>query len=176
MTRAEANRLAQAATADLRRDITSHLRVLKAHLLVVERQMADCVAASTALAQAAARLSTVKGIGPVTAAMLLARLPELGRLDRRRIAALAGLAPQACDSGLRRGQRHIWGGRATVRRALYLAALTASRYDPTLRAFRSRLQAQGKPIKVILTACARKLLTILNAMMRDETDYIQQPT
>ena len=89
---------------------------------------------------------------------------------------MASLAPQACDSGLRRGQRHIWGGRASVRRALYLAALTASRYDPTLRTFRARLQAQGKPIKVILTACARKLLTILNAMMRDETDYIQQPT
>ena len=173
MTRAEANRLAQAATSDLRREITSHLRVLKAHLLLVERQMAG-VADSAPLAQAAARLSTVKGIGPVTAATLLARLPELGRLDRRRIAALAGLAPQACDSGLRRGQRHIWGGRATVRRALYLAALTASRYDPTLRAFRSR--ALGKPIKVVLTACARKLLTILNAMMRDGTDYTRQPT
>ena len=91
------------------------------------------------------------------------------------VPALAGLAPQACDSGLRRGQRHIWGGRANVRRALYLAALTASRYDPTIRAFRSRLQAQGKPIKVVLTACARKLLTILNAIMRDETDYTKQP-
>jgi transposase len=176
MTRAEANRLAQAATADLRRDIASHLRVLKAHLLFVERQMADCVAESAPLAQAAARLSTVKGIGPVTAATLLARLPELGRLDRRRIAALAGLAPQACDSGLRRGQRHIWGGRASIRRALYLAALTASRYDPAICAFRSHLQAQGKPIKVVLTACARKLLTILNAMMRNGTDYSKQPT
>ena len=89
---------------------------------------------------------------------------------------LASLAPPAGDSGLRRDQRHIGGGRVPVRRALYLAALTASRYDPTLRAVRARLQAQGKPIKVILTACARKLLTILNAMMRDGTDYIQQPT
>ena len=89
---------------------------------------------------------------------------------------MASLGPQACASGLRRGPRHLWGGRASVRRALDLAALTASRYDPGIRAFRSHLQAQGKPIKVILTACARKLLTILNAMMRDETDYIQQPT
>jgi transposase len=176
MTRAEANRLAQASTSDLRRDIASHLRVLKAHLLLVDRQIADHVAESAPLAQAAARLSTVKGIGPVTAATLLARLPELGRLDRRRIAALAGLAPQACDSGLRRGQRHIWGGRANIRRALYLAALTASRYDATIRAFRSRLQAQGKPTKLILTACTRKLLTILNAMMRDGMDYTKQPT
>ena len=88
MARAEANRLAQAANADLRREITSHLRVLKAHLLLVERQMADSLADSKPLAQAAARLSTVKGIGSVTAAALLARLPELGRLDRRRIAAL----------------------------------------------------------------------------------------
>ncbi len=89
---------------------------------------------------------------------------------------MASLVPQACDSGLRRGQRHIWGGRATVRRALYLAALTASRYDPTIRAFRSHLQAQGKPIKVVLTACAHKLLTFLNAMMRDGTDHTKQPT
>ncbi len=103
MSRAEANRLAQAATADLRRDITSHLRVLKAHLLLVERRMADCVADSAPLAQAAARLSTVKGIGPVTAAALLARLPELGRLDRRSIAAL-GL-PRSAGLRLRAAPR-----------------------------------------------------------------------
>ena len=89
---------------------------------------------------------------------------------------MASLAPQACASGLRRGPRHLWGGRAPVRRALDLAALTASRYDPTLRAFRSRLQAQGTPIKVVLTARARKLLTLHNAIMRDGTDDIQQPT
>ena len=184
MARAEATRLAQAATADLRREITSHLRVFKAHLLLVERQMADSMADSAPLAPAAARLSTVKSIGPIAAAALLARLPELGRLDRR-IAApglprSAGLrlrpATPACDSGLRRGQRHICGGRANIRRALYLAALTASRHDPTIRAFRSRLQAQGKPSKVILTACARKLLPLLKAMMRDGTDCSKQTT
>lgn len=98
-------------------------------------------------------------------------LTELGRLDRRAIASMAGLAPHACDSGTMRGRRRIWGGRADVRRMLYIAAFVASRYDPRLRTFRTRLQDAGKPFKLAIIATARKLLTILNAMLRDGTDY-----
>ena len=103
--------------------------------------------------------------------MLIARLPELSQRIRRQIASLAGLAPHADDSGIRRGKRRIWGGRADVRRTLYIASFIASRYDPTLKAFRQRLEADGKPVKIAITACARKLLTILNAMLRDNSHY-----
>ncbi|SFD64580.1 transposase, partial [Roseovarius indicus] len=102
---------------------------------------------------------------------LLARLPELGRLDRRAIASLAGLAPHACDSGRFRGKRRIWGGRAEVRRTLCLAGFIASRYDPALRAFRRKLQEVGKPVKLAIVACARKLITVLNAMLRDQREH-----
>ena len=103
--------------------------------------------------------------------MLIARLPELGQLDHRKITSLTGLAPHASESGLHRGKRRIWGGRADVRRALYLAAFIASRYEPTIKAFRAALEAKGKPTKVALTACARKLLTILNAMAKSNQHY-----
>ena len=116
-------------------------------------------------------LSSAKGVGPVTAATLAAQLPELGQLDRRAIAALVGVAPLACDSGKKVGRRHVWAGRAPVRAALYMAALTASRYNPAIRAFYQRLLAVGKPKKVALVACMRKLLTILNAMARDGTHW-----
>lgn len=119
----------------------------------------------------AVRLRQIKGIGPVVSATLIAQLPELGNLDRRRIAALAGLAPHANDSGHRRGKRSIWGGRGTIRRTLYLAALTASRFDPRFRAFKEHLLAAGKAKKLVIVACARKLLTVLNAMMRTGTTY-----
>ena len=121
----------------------------------------------------AARLRGIKGIGPVVSATLIAQLPELGHLDRRRIAALAGLAPHANDSGHRRGKRSIWGGRDALRRSLYLAALTASRFEPRFRAFKEALLAAGKPRKVVIVACARKLLTVLNAMIRTGTVYRQ---
>jgi transposase len=116
-------------------------------------------------------LSGAKGIGVVTAGTLMACLPELGSLDRRAISALVGVAPLASDSGKRRGQRQIWGGRATVRSALYMAALSATRTNPAIRVFYQRLLAAGKPKKVALVACMRKLLTILNAMARDGTAW-----
>lgn len=153
------------------RGVARLIRVLVRHLAAIGAEIEALVAACAPLAADARRLRSAPGVGPLVAATLVARLPELGRLDRRRIAALAGLAPHACDSGLSRGRRHVWGGRAEVRRALYLAAFVASRCDPGLKAFRQRLQAAGKPLKVALVACARKLLTILDAMLRTGQDY-----
>jgi transposase len=171
MRKAETQRFAQAQDPFLRKQIAAHLRQLRGQIERLEAEIAAHLEDQPALADRAARLQGVPGIGPVIAANLVARLPELGRLDRRAIASLAGLAPHACDSGTMRGRRRIWGGRAEVRRTLYLAAFIASRYDPRLRAFRKRLQDAGKPFKLAIIATARKLLTILNAMLRDGTDY-----
>jgi transposase len=112
-------------------------------------------------------LDSVKGVGAVTTLTLLSALPELGRLGRKPIAKLAGIAPLADDSGKRRGPRRIWGGRAEVRAALYMATLSAMRYNAVIAAYYQRLLAAGKPKKVAMVACMRKLLTILNAMVRD---------
>jgi transposase len=171
MIRAETNRLAQAGDATVRRDIACLLTVLRRRLGRIEDEIDAQVAASEQLARQSARLQSMPGIGARLAANLLAGLPELGQLDRRAIAALAGLAPHARDSGTLRGKRRIWGGRATVRRTLYLAGFIASRFDPALRAFRKRLTDAGKPAKLAIVACARKLLTILNAMERDSIGY-----
>ena len=111
-------------------------------------------------------LQSVPGVGKVLSTVLLADLPELGQLNRKQIAALAGLAPYNCDSGLMKGKRAIWGGRAPVRNALYMAAMSARRFNPVIRRFFERLSKQGKVFKVAITACMRKLLTILNAMIR----------
>ena len=119
------------------------------------------------LPSTAARLCLRKGVGPGTAATLLGHLPELGTLGRGQIAALAGLAPFADDSGPRRGARHIAGGRASVRCALYMAAFNAIRANPILKAFYQRLRAAGKPFKVALIATARKLLTTLNTLLQN---------
>ena len=171
MRRREANRMKQARDAWIRKDIKAMLRALERRLVRVEAEINAQIEADETLARAAARLQSMPGIGPILAASLVARLPELGRLDRRAIASLAGLAPHACDSGVFRGKRRVWGGRAEVRRSLYLAGFIASRYDPRLRAFRQRLETAGKPAKVAIVAVARKLLTILNAMFRDGNDY-----
>ena len=172
--RREKNRAGTTRDPWIATEIARLLRVLQAHLKAVDAQIATHVAARATLAEESRRLCSVPGIGPALSAVLLARLPELGHLDHRKITSLAGLVPHACDSGVRRGKRHVWGGRADVRRTLYLAAFIASRYDPTIRAFRKRLQDAGKPVKVAITASARKLLTILNAMVRNEEDYRKQ--
>jgi transposase len=109
------------------------------------------------------------GVGPVVAATLLGALPELGQLSRRPIAALAGVAPLARDRGQQRGRRHVWGGRASVRQVLYMAALVATRHNPVIQVFYQRLLAAGKPRKLALVACMRKLLVILNALVKHET-------
>lgn len=174
MIRAEKNRKSTTRDAWLSKEIAVLIKALQSHLEAVESQIATLIETREPLACQSARLCSVPGIGPALSAVLIARLPELGQMDPRKITSLAGLAPHACDSGLSRGKRHIWGGRADVRRALYLAAFIASRFDPTLKAFRARLEAAGKATKLALTACARKLLTILNAMLRDGKDYVKQ--
>ena len=116
-------------------------------------------------------LKSVPGVGPVLSTTLLADLPELGALNRRRIAALVGVAPFNRDSGHLRGKRTIWGGRAVVRSALYMSTLVATRHNPVIRGFYQHLLAAGKPKKVALTACMRKLLTILNAMLKHQTPW-----
>lgn len=116
-------------------------------------------------------LRSVPGVGPVLCTTLLAELPELGTLDRKKIAALVGVAPYNCDSGAMHGKRRIWGGRGTVRHALYMATLAARRFNPVIRTFFERLVASGKEFKVAMTACMRKLLTILNSMLAHQTTW-----
>ena len=175
MLRAEMARLRQARDASVRRDIGSMIALLRRRIGKLEAEIAAVIGADEALSDRSRLLRTMPGVGPLLAASLLARLPELGRLDRRAIASLAGLAPHACDSGRFRGKRRIWGGRAEVRRTLYLAGFIASRYDPALRAFRRKLQEVGKPVKLAIVACARKLLTVLNAMLRDQREHRPAP-
>ena len=171
MRKQEATRLKQTANAKARADIRSHIAFLDRHIARFDARIAELVAGDEAFARTARRLRTAPGIGPVVAATLIAELPELGRLDRRRIAALVGLAPVARDSGKRNPPRAIAGGRPVLRRMLYLAALQASRRHPSFMAFRACLQDQGKPPKVAIIAVARKLLTTLNAMLRSQTDF-----
>ncbi|HWP19490.1 MAG TPA: transposase [Burkholderiaceae bacterium] len=150
--------------AAARPSIERVIEFLKAELGDSDAEVADHVQRHHA--ELAAALSSVPGIGAASVAVLLAQLPELGKLDRRRVAALVGVAPLNRDSGQMRGQRSIWGGRADVRRTLYMATLTAVRHNPVLAAHYERLLAAGKRKKVALVACMRKLLTILNAIAK----------
>jgi transposase len=167
MLGAERQRLAQAPpTGPVTRDLRTHIRWLERRLADVDHDLGSAIQASPVWRVHEDLLRTVPGIGPTTARTLLAELPELGRLDRRAIAALVGVAPFNCDSGQHRGRRRIAGGRAAVRASLYMAALVASRRNPSLAAFYQRLRARGKPAKLALVAVMRKLLTILNAMLK----------
>jgi transposase len=159
------------STGPITRELRRHIRWLERRVADVDDDIGTTIAAHPIWRVKEVLLRSVPGIGPTTARTLLAELPELGRLDRRRIAALVGVAPVNCDSGQFRGQRHIWGGRASVRTALYMAALVASRYNPVLRVFYQRLRAAGKPGKVALVAVMRKLLTTLNAMIKHDTPW-----
>jgi transposase len=167
----ERNRLHQARSRTVRCDIESHIRLLEGRRDKIERAILELVRDSRELAQCAAKLRAIPGVGPVVAATLLAELPELGLRDRRAIAALAGLAPLANDSGRYKGKRRIWGGRRKVRRVLFIAAMHASRRCPHWARLRQRMHSAGKPIKAILIAIARKLLVAINAMMRDNATF-----
>jgi len=167
MLTAEKNRLGF-ARGPVQRDITQHIRWLEKRLADVDGELHDAVTASPLWQAKDDLLRSVPGVGRVTSVTLLAELPELGRLSRREIASLVGVAPLNRDSGALRGKRLVWGGRAPVRAALYMAALVGLRWNPVLRTFYDRLRAAGKPFKVAATACMRKLLTILNAMVRQQ--------
>jgi len=168
---AEKNRLKQAAK-NIREDIAEHIAWLDTAVTRIDRRIAAAIREQDELRHQSERLQSVKGVGSVTAATLLALLPELGQLDRRQVAALVGLAPFASESGSRQSHRRIYGGRAAVRSVLYMAALVAARSNPHFRALHLRLVAAGKPQKVALTAVARKLLTVLNAMQRDRSAWL----
>jgi transposase len=141
----------------------------------LDDEIDDFINQSPLWAKKEAILQSTPGVGPVTARTLLAELPELGQLDRKKIAALVGVAPMNRDSGPRRGKRRIRGGRASVRSVLYMAALTATRFNPTICAFYHRLLDNGKEQKVAITACMRKLLVMQNAMLRDLEPWHPNP-
>jgi transposase len=167
---AERNRLEHAVPA-VRRGITQHIRWLERQLADVDRDLDDTIQASPVWRAKENLLRSAPGVGPILSRTLIGELPELGTLPRKQIAALVGVAPLARDSGTLKHKRLVWGGRAPVRAALFMAALVGTRCNPVLRAFYRRLLAAGKPKKVALTACMRKLLTILNAMMRTNTAW-----
>ena len=155
------------APKTVRKGIRQHIEWLKRQLKSVDSDLERRIKESPVWRAKEDLLRSVPGVGPVVSRTLIGDLPELGRLSRREIAALAGVAPLNRDSGTLRGKRMVWGGRRTVRVALYMAALTASQRNPVIREFYERLRERGKPPKVALTACMRKLLVILNAMVRD---------
>lgn len=165
---AELNRLEQTTDKLITRTIKAVIRTLEQQIELIEAESAQVIAAHKELERTYAILTSVPGVGPVTAAVLMGHMPELGTLSRQTVAALAGLAPFNKDSGTQRGQRHIRGGRAPVRTALYMASLSAVRFNPVIAEDFKRLCDAGKPHKVAMAACMRKLLTILNALVRDD--------
>ena len=168
MREAEGQRMQQ-STKVTYRSIKRVLRLLDQQIAEIDKEADDHL--DRHFKDQRKLLDSVKGVGPVTIMTLAAALPELGRLQRRQIAKLAGVAPLADDSGQRKGARRIWGGRSEVRSVLYMAALSAIRHNPAIQVFHSRLIAAGKAPKVAIVACMRKLLTILNAMLRDHATW-----
>lgn len=169
MLQAEKNRLGQISgrsTRLVKKSLKAHITYLERELRVADTELGDAVKRSPAWRERDDILQSVPGVGRVFSFTALAELPELGRLSRREIAKLVGVAPLSCDSGTLRGRRFVQGGRSSVRAALYMATLVASRHNPVIRSFYQRLLVAGKPKKLALTACMRKLLTILNTMVR----------
>jgi transposase len=165
MKEAEEARVEHVASQVVRDSLRALIATLEKLFAKIEARIAALMAQDETFAERARLMQSVKGVGPVTAASLLAYLPELGAVSRATIAALAGLAPYDADSGLKKGQRHIFGGRAEVRTSLYMAALVAIRHNPHLRAMGERVVARGNPFKVAVTAVMRKLLVMLNAIV-----------
>lgn len=165
MVTAEKNR-AQTALGAMKEQIERHIAWLQSEIEQLEYEINQAIMADPTWQETSERLQSMPGVGGITAATLVAELPELGRLNRQKIAALVGLAPFNHDSGKRRGQRRIFGGRASVRTVLYMAALSAIRCNPVIRSFYQRLVAKGKAKKVAITACMRKILVILNTMAK----------
>lgn len=168
---AEKNRRGSAATKAARADIEAHIEWLEQRLKALDKELKEQLKSCVAWQQKDKLLQSVKGIGFVTSVSLLADCPELGQLNRHQIAKLAGVAPLNRDSGKQRGTRHIFAGRAQVRAKLYMATLTAIRCNPVIKAFYQRLVARNKLKKVAIVACMRKLLTIINVMVRDNKPW-----
>jgi|TARA_B100001971_G_scaffold186341_1_gene186240 transposase len=170
MLTSEKNRL-HTASRPVRRQIQQHIAWLEKSLTKLDADLGDSLRESPLWRESDNLLRSVPGVGHVLSVTLLAELPELGTLDRRQIASLVGVAPLNRDSGTMRGKRTVWGGRARVRAALYMGTLVATRYNPVIKAFYQRLCAAGKPKKLALTACMRKLLSILNSMLKHGTQW-----
>lgn len=167
MLTAEKNRLAASPpSARVQKTLTKSIQYLERQIEILDEEINDHVDKSGGLKERDDVLQSAPGVGKVLARTLLGQLPELGHLSRKQIAALVGVAPINCDSGTMRGRRIVWGGRANIRSVLYMCALAAARHNPVIREFSDRLRAAGKAKKVIVVACMRKLLTILNAMAR----------
>jgi transposase len=175
MITAEKNRLGATPSTRVKKDISEHIDWLQRQLRLTDRDLDKTIKNTPVWKETVDLLKSVPGVGRVMIATLLSQLPELGVLDRKQIAALVGVAPFNRDSGTLRGRRSIWGGRASVRGVLYMSALSATRSNPTIRAFYERLRAAGKLPKVALVACMRKLLTILNTMLRCRTPWNHLP-
>jgi transposase len=164
----EVNRLPHARNLHVKKSVQKSLRALEGQIEDLDRLIRRHIDSDDGLKRKDQIVQSMKGVGPGTSAMLLARLPELGRLNRGQIAALVGVAPWDVDSGQWAGQRRIWGGRREVRNVLYMAALSAIRWNPVIRAHFEQLDARGKRFKVAITACMRKLLIILNTLVRND--------
>ena len=168
---AEGNRARQLESRRLKKRIEHHRLILQEELSEIEQELDTAIRGTPIWRESEDLLKSVPGVGNILARSLIADLPELGTLDRKKIAALVGVAPFNRDSGTLRGRRTVWGGRSAIRATLYMAALVATRCNPIIKAFYQRLLAAGKPKKLALTACMRKLLTILNAILRDRTPW-----
>jgi transposase len=169
---AEKCRLETASTKIVIKSVRRMIEQLDKFIRQIEKELSDLVESDEQLHCRAAALQTTPGVGAITAVTLIAELPELGRLNRGQIAALVGVAPFNRDSGKFHGRRAIWGGRAAVRSVLYMATLTARRFNPVIRGFAQRLEAAVKPYKVVMVACMRKLLVILNTILKNNSAWI----
>jgi transposase len=168
---AETNRQQQTQNKFIQQTLQRMLKAIDREIKAVEERIAELLQSDEDWRAKLQLLQSVPGVGPVTGATLMAELPELGQLNRQQIAALAGVAPYPRDSGQFRGKRAIWGGRRKVRSVLYMAALAARRFNPVIRAFAQRLVIAGKSFKAIQVACIRKLLVILNTMLKNNTHW-----
>jgi transposase len=171
MKSAEQARLHQVPKGKARKSVSHMLDELRKEIDVIDDEIANLIEHNDDWNQRAMQLATVPGVGDVTSRTLIAELPELGKLNRQQITSLVGLAPFNWDSGIMRGKRAIWGGRPGIRATLYMAALSARKFNPVIRQFADRLEKAGKPFKVVITACMRKLLIILNTMVRTGTNW-----
>ena len=170
MRSAEQNRL-DTIHSSMKADVREHIEWISIQVKIIEEEMTQLGESISAWKEQAKRLETIPGVGYITAITIIAEMPELGQLNRQKIAALAGLAPFNRDSGQKRGKRRIFGGRSGIRRVLYMACLSAIKCNGMIRQTYNHLLSKGKMFKVAITACMRKMLTIINAMIRDQVDW-----